>query len=199
VRYMDDFVLFAESNAFLRECLSFVDGFLRDSLHLRLKAAATQLAPVRNGVPFLGWRIYSGTTRIRPQNLRRLRARLEHRRWEYRTGRIGQDRLIAAVRSTIEHLRHGSTLGLRRAWLPELALLPGAGGQSQLGGDGSPANSNRVIRGGSYGGDAASLRSANRNNNDPGNRNDNIGFRLAKAPQGQNVFVTRSGTTAPSA
>jgi hypothetical protein len=41
------------------------------------------------------------------------------------------------------------------------------------------SGSNRVIRGGSWNNDADNARSANRNNNDPDNRNDNIGFRLA--------------------
>ena len=40
------------------------------------------------------------------------------------------------------------------------------------------SGSNRVIRGGSWNNDSQNLRSANRNNNDPGNRNDNLGFRL---------------------
>ena len=34
-------------------------------------------------------------------------------------------------------------------------------------------------RGGSWNNDASNTRAANRNNNDPGNRNNNIGFRLA--------------------
>ncbi len=39
--------------------------------------------------------------------------------------------------------------------------------------------SNRVIRGGSWNNDAQNLRSAQRNNDHPGNRNDNVGLRLA--------------------
>ncbi|MDX2032705.1 MAG: SUMF1/EgtB/PvdO family nonheme iron enzyme [Blastocatellia bacterium] len=38
--------------------------------------------------------------------------------------------------------------------------------------------SNRVIRGGSWNNSAVNCRSANRNNADPGNRDDNLGLRL---------------------
>ena len=47
-------------------------------------------------------------------------------------------------------------------------------------GDGVTAKSgsNRVNRGGSWNNNARNVRSANRNSNSPGNRNNNIGFRL---------------------
>jgi hypothetical protein len=45
---------------------------------------------------------------------------------------------------------------------------------------GGNTGSNRVNRGGSWNNDAGNARSANRNNNDPGNRNDNLSFRLAR-------------------
>ena len=41
--------------------------------------------------------------------------------------------------------------------------------------------SNRVNRGGSWNNDARNCRSANRNRNDPENRNNNLGFRLARS------------------
>ena len=39
-------------------------------------------------------------------------------------------------------------------------------------------SSNRVLRGGSWNNSAANCRVANRNNNDPSNRNSNNGFRV---------------------
>lgn len=41
--------------------------------------------------------------------------------------------------------------------------------------------SNRVNRGGSWNNSAANCRTANRNNWNPGNRNNNVGFRLARS------------------
>ncbi|MBN1654521.1 MAG: SUMF1/EgtB/PvdO family nonheme iron enzyme [Deltaproteobacteria bacterium] len=42
---------------------------------------------------------------------------------------------------------------------------------------------NRVNRGGSWNNDARNCRSANRNNWNPGNRNNNLGFRPASSPR----------------
>lgn len=43
--------------------------------------------------------------------------------------------------------------------------------------------SNRVIRGGSWNANARNVRAAYRNGRQPGNRNDNVGFRLARAQE----------------
>ncbi len=43
---------------------------------------------------------------------------------------------------------------------------------------------NRVLRGGSWNNNGRNARSANRNRNEPDNRNNNIGFRLALAHTG---------------
>jgi formylglycine-generating enzyme required for sulfatase activity len=59
-----------------------------------------------------------------------------------------------------------------------------------LGGD--QKGENRVLRGGSWINNARNCRSANRNHNHPGNRNDNIGLRLSRARPGQKALLTRS-------
>ena len=140
VRYMDDFVLFADEKAALRAAHGEIERLLAERLDLRLKERATRLAPTRVGLPFLGWRVYRGTSRLRPENLRRTRERLRRRAWQRREGQIDDDAYRAALRSVFEHLRHGSTLGLRRRLCEELEARapPGARDRLLLGG-GPPA------------------------------------------------------------
>ncbi|MEM7311052.1 MAG: reverse transcriptase/maturase family protein [Planctomycetota bacterium] len=116
VRYMDDFVLFADAKDPLARAYEAVEAFVHGRLKLRLKERATILAPVRQGLPFLGWRIHRGTTRLRPENLRRTRRRLKRRLQQYHAGQIDEGQLASSVRSVTEHLRHGNTLFLRRGW-----------------------------------------------------------------------------------
>ena len=54
-------------------------------------------------------------------------------------------------------------------------------------------------RGGSWNNSAENCRSANRNNNTPDNRNDNIGFRLALSPVHQRMLMPNGRNPAPAA
>ncbi|TXT41838.1 MAG: hypothetical protein FD137_2546 [Spirochaetes bacterium] len=47
---------------------------------------------------------------------------------------------------------------------------------------GASSGDNRVKRGGSWNNSEGNLRSANRNNNSPGNRNNNLSFRVLRRP-----------------
>ncbi|MCP5045384.1 MAG: RNA-dependent DNA polymerase [bacterium] len=119
VRYMDDSVLFADDRDQLWHAHSVIEAWLRDGPGLRLKSAATVLAPASEGLPFLGWRIYPRLRRIRPQNLRRYRWRLAHRRWQYERGDIDESSYCQSVNALVSHLSHGDTRGLRAKWFCE--------------------------------------------------------------------------------
>ncbi len=58
--------------------------------------------------------------------------------------------------------------------------------------------SNRVNRGGSWNNSASNLRAANRNNDNPGKRNSNLGFRLASPRPSQMSEVQGSQARASS-
>jgi formylglycine-generating enzyme required for sulfatase activity len=62
--------------------------------------------------------------------------------------------------------------------------------------EGPPSGVSRVLRGGSWNNNARYCRSANRNRNKPGNRNNNLGFRLAST-QMQKMAGTGTFTDGP--
>jgi hypothetical protein len=118
LRYMDDFVLFADSKPWLRQAHAEIARHL-GAFGLELKARATVLAPARQGLPFLGFRIYRSTVRLRPDNLRRTRARLRQHQWQFDHGVLDEYRLADCTRSVTAHLAHGDTLALRRSWFTD--------------------------------------------------------------------------------
>lgn len=76
VRYMDDLLLFGDARAALWAVRDAVAAFLAGELRLELKARATVLLPVSEGVPFLGLRLYPGVVRFGHSRARRFRAGL---------------------------------------------------------------------------------------------------------------------------
>ncbi|MEM7199625.1 MAG: reverse transcriptase/maturase family protein [Planctomycetota bacterium] len=117
VRYMDDFVLFANDRDRLRAAHGEVAAYLRDTLRLRLKERATRLAPTSEGLPFLGWSIRRGTVRVRAANLRRSLWRLRLRRWQFEHGERSAEAFCNSVRAVYAYLAQGQTVGLRRRWV----------------------------------------------------------------------------------
>lgn len=107
VRYMDDFVLFAEDKATLQAAHGWIERWLGEELSLRLKPTATQLAPASEGLPFLGIHLWRGTRRLRPANRRRTVARLATRGRQFAAGRIEEPAYLDSARSIFAHL-HGT-------------------------------------------------------------------------------------------
>ncbi len=114
LRYMDDGLLFAEDKPTLYLWLAEIRQFLRERLQLELKEEVTRVAPVSDGIPFLGFRIYPGVIRLDHRSLHRFRRRV--RGWEtaYWKGTVSMEELAPSVASLYAHVAHADTLHLRR-------------------------------------------------------------------------------------
>jgi len=87
---------------------------LNKKLKLELKEDETIMAPVLNGIPFLGFRIFPRLVRIRRENLRRSLRKFKRREREYHQGRIELEKLKQSAGSVIAHMSHANSLRLRR-------------------------------------------------------------------------------------
>ena len=119
-RYMDDFVLLSGDRDPLVAAHAAIDRFLRERLQLCLKRAGTLLLPVRDGVPFLGFRIWPRLVRFDAARARRFRARVRalERRWL--TEALDEETKARSAQSLFGWAMHGDTREFRRSFLARL-------------------------------------------------------------------------------
>ena len=101
IRYMDDIVVFADSKNYLKQILKYMKDYLSNTLFLSLNSRVTLLNSRLHGLPFLGLRIFPNLIRIRSENLKRIKKKLNLREFEYNTGLINEDRFVMSVRSVV--------------------------------------------------------------------------------------------------
>jgi hypothetical protein len=167
VRYMDDALLFGATKDELWQWYRRVEQFAATQLLLRLKPSATMVAPVTEGVSFLGIRIWP--------SLRRLVGRRK-RRFQKQTLAVCH-RFLAAYGEDQRALDSLGALFAANMAANTLRLRQGVVAAMNDVGSRQASGSSRVLRGGSWNNNARNARAANRNNNSPANRNRNNGAR----------------------
>jgi RNA-directed DNA polymerase len=99
VRYMDDFVLWCDDKHRLFMILAELQDYLEHTLDLSLNWDHTLIAPVSEGLSFLGYRIFPNFLRQQPTRLRRRRRLLKRRENEYLSGKISESKLTECIRA----------------------------------------------------------------------------------------------------
>ncbi len=188
VRYMDDFVFFGGSRQRVGEVMRQTRDFLRLELKLTVKDTL-QINQSARGLPICGYRIFPGTIRLARSRRRRYIQAKRHWEWPYRAGRISARKLQAGFDAALAITAHADAAAWRRrqALVFSAAMWYEDVQREQVG-----AGAKRVMRGGSWNNSAQNVRAAYRNANEPGNRNDNLGFRCLSS---QGRWMTPSEQT----
>lgn len=114
VRYMDDFLVFGTDKGLLAEHFSGIRRFVGERLRLEIREEVSFIAPVLQGIPFLGFRIFPGMVRLKRENLVRFRRKVKSLENAYLNGALEEERLADSVRSMIAHISHADTYRFRR-------------------------------------------------------------------------------------
>lgn len=117
VRFVDDFLLFAEDKVTLWQWREVVIQYLAQ-LRLTLHLNKAQVRPVSEGVPFLGFVVYPQRRRVKGRKVVHFRRRLA----DYRARRISLDQVDSSVQGWVNHVRYGNTVALRRATFHRLPI-----------------------------------------------------------------------------
>jgi len=123
LRYMDDFISFSNNKQELRDLLRLIENFVQTELKLELKDTATIIAPVSEGIPFLGFRIFPNLIRIKRENLIRMRRKIRLKEALFLKGKISERSLTQSIQSIVGHVSHVNSLGARRKIFEESLKL----------------------------------------------------------------------------
>ena len=157
LRYMDDMLLFSNNREELKQQLS----MLREKAEtLKLTLKPIVLNKTQQGISFLGYKLFPHAILLNSSN--KLRFKNKYQTYQnYLDKNIWDEKTFQQhVTPLFSFVQHAYTKRLRKETIE---------------------GSNRVLRGGSWNNSARNCRVSNRNNNSPGNRNNNNGFRLASA------------------
>jgi retron-type reverse transcriptase len=122
LRYVDDFLLFADEKATLWRWKEAIKRRLQQ-LRLTLHRGAHP-RPVMEGIPFLGFVLYPDRRRLKRRKGIHFRQRLRKLITQYQQGQIPLEQVSASVQGWVNHTRYGNTVGLRRAVLEPAFSAP---------------------------------------------------------------------------
>ena len=120
VRYGDDMILLGPDKASVREHAARVEEYLAAALRLEVKREASILAPVRVGVPFLGFRIWPRQIRLDAARARRFRRRFRALEAAAAEGRIDEEAQARSAASLAGWAAQAETLAFRRSFFERL-------------------------------------------------------------------------------
>ena len=116
IRYVDDFVLFADEKASLQRAKEQIGEYL-EPLRLKLHERKCRVYRVDEGIGFLGYRMFPTHRLLKKENVLHMRRKLKKLRILYRTGQIPLMKITQSIQSWIGHAGHADTYRLRERLL----------------------------------------------------------------------------------
>jgi RNA-directed DNA polymerase len=112
VRYVDDFLVFSDDKSHLADVRERVRDFLV-RLRLRLHPAKSVIFPVKDGIRFLGYRVFPTHRLLPKENVRRFRRRVRGMQEDYAAGRVVFAEIYQRLMNWSGHARQANTYRLR--------------------------------------------------------------------------------------
>ncbi len=113
VRYMDDALIFGNNALELKETLSFIQDFL-EHRRLKLHERKCQWIPSKDGISFLGYKLFSYRARFLRANIQRFRKLMKHKRYAYANGSLMWDQLLLSINGWLGYAGYGNVRFVNR-------------------------------------------------------------------------------------
>ncbi len=115
IRYVDDFVILHKDRSVLEHYLKHINNFL-PCLKIRLHPNKTEIHALRNGITFMGYRVFYHYKLLRKRNIKYFVKKLEKNILLYNNQQISKDQLESRINGWFGYAKFGNTF----IWLNKL-------------------------------------------------------------------------------
>lgn len=112
IRYMDDMLILGDSKEKLHWLKAEIECYLSKTLKLQLNNK-TSIRPVKHGIEFVGFRVWSTHRKLRKSTMRRIKAGLKHWKKAYYERRANYDDINPSLQSYFGIMKQFNSYGLR--------------------------------------------------------------------------------------
>ena len=112
IRYVDDFVILHKNKKRLEYFLKHINNFL-PCLKIKLHKDKTKIIPLRNGITFLGYRIFYHYTLLRKRNIKHFKNKLKENLEKYKKGEITKEKLDNKINGWMGYAEWADTFNFR--------------------------------------------------------------------------------------
>jgi retron-type reverse transcriptase len=113
IRYVDDFVILHKNKKRLKYFLEHINNFL-PCLKIKLHPEKTEIHALRNGINFLGYRIFYHYKLLRKRNIRYFMKKLEKNISLYNDKEISEEQFESRINGWLGYAKFGNTFNLMK-------------------------------------------------------------------------------------
>ncbi len=114
IRYVDDFVIFSNSKKELEDFKKKIDIFLQENLKLKLQPDKSKVLNLKQGIPFLGFKIFYYHKIPRKANLRKFQKELRELKILYKENQLNREQVVERLEGWMAYAKQGNTYKYRR-------------------------------------------------------------------------------------
>lgn len=117
IRYVDDFVIIENRKSKLNAYKEEIDKFLKQQLKLRLHPDKTNIFWIRQGTPFLGFRIFPCHKLLNERNIRKFKRKLDEAKILFEDDRINYDKIHSIFEGWLAYTKTANAYRLRKRFI----------------------------------------------------------------------------------
>ena len=121
LRYADDFVLFGNDNRELADRRTGIEEYA-GGLRLRIHRERALVRPTRDGIGFLGFRVFPDRLKLKRENVKRFVKRFRWQRKRLRQGALTIPDVTRSVQGWVAHAQHAQSARLREKVMSGLVI-----------------------------------------------------------------------------